>query len=545
MDDRSAVQRYRVGSSASSNVSVYHLKLTDASSKALEEFQKSKNQSKGQFRIKISNNHGEAHVPTVTGTRQFKFSISGIAMDPLSSFECLSESKKKMVAIGSLSKKLTVHATDDVYKATKEKMALAEEESKRNCIKVIKQGASGEAPFVRKPSKPSSFAPSSKPSRPTFPGKTQRESAKQGFKNNSPSTSSRSGSQAEPRRVSSPVETRPSLTSNSLSSGNSAAAAVRPLGNSSIINYPYRDRIIHLLAVRSYKKLELQQILERDGASDREKQSWTSVLNQVAIFSHHDNSYSLSPSYYNDVKEDWPFYAEDTRREVIRKLSHIKEGLRPTSVSPLSSPSSAASSVNSPTEAVKRFAPDDQYSVPSKRQRVAHAQRASTTLEVAQSSASQTASARADGATGAALVETKPAKSERKAFSVQEFEGQENVDISKDDSSYLRDYVPIMSVEQRRSYKADFYKEYDEYQMLYKQISQRTDIFKKLNGVFESSHGLHRETIRDQIFSEYDKLQEDEMYAAQKRRYVLLETKLRHIKKLVQEFDGKQLNPVS
>lgn len=40
--------------------------------------------------------------------------------------------KKKMIAIGSLSKKLTVHATDDVYKATKEKMALAEEESKRN-----------------------------------------------------------------------------------------------------------------------------------------------------------------------------------------------------------------------------------------------------------------------------------------------------------------------------------------------------------------------------------------------------------------------------
>lgn len=60
-----------------------------------------------------------------------------------------------------------------------------------------------------------------------------------------------------------------------------------------------------------------------DGASDREKQSWTSVLNQVAIFSHHDNSYSLSPSYYNDVKEDWPFYAEDTRREVIRYPSYF------------------------------------------------------------------------------------------------------------------------------------------------------------------------------------------------------------------------------
>lgn len=35
-------------------------------------------------------------------------------------------------------------------------------------------------------------------------------------------------------------------------------------------------------------------------------------------------SYSLSPSYYNDVTEDWPFYAEDGRREVIRKLNHIK-----------------------------------------------------------------------------------------------------------------------------------------------------------------------------------------------------------------------------
>lgn len=55
---------------------------------------------------------------------------------------------------------------------------------------------------------------------------------------------------------------------------------------------------------------------------------WGSDVTSYREYHSNDEhcSYSLSPSYYNDVKKDWPFYAEDTctRREVKRKLNHIK-----------------------------------------------------------------------------------------------------------------------------------------------------------------------------------------------------------------------------
>ena len=53
------------------------------------------------------------------------------------------------------------------------------------------------------------------------------------------------------------------------------------LSNNPVAQRPYRDRIIHLLALRSYKKLEVLARLQRDGVSQKDRSSLGSTLQQV------------------------------------------------------------------------------------------------------------------------------------------------------------------------------------------------------------------------------------------------------------------------
>ena len=53
------------------------------------------------------------------------------------------------------------------------------------------------------------------------------------------------------------------------------------LSNNPVSQRPYRDRIIHLLALRSYKKLEVLARLQRDGVSQKDRSSLGSTLQQV------------------------------------------------------------------------------------------------------------------------------------------------------------------------------------------------------------------------------------------------------------------------
>jgi len=97
---------------------------------------------------------------------------------------------------------------------------------------------------------------------------------------------------------------------------------------SDISKKPLRDRIIHLLALRPYKKPELISILNRgllkllvcficlfkllilrflDGLKDKDRTQIMSVLSHIAISK--DNAYHLLRHVWNDVQEDWPFYS--------------------------------------------------------------------------------------------------------------------------------------------------------------------------------------------------------------------------------------------
>jgi len=53
------------------------------------------------------------------------------------------------------------------------------------------------------------------------------------------------------------------------------------LSNNPVSQRPYRDRIIHLLALKSYKKLELLARLQRDGVSQKDRSSLGTTLQQV------------------------------------------------------------------------------------------------------------------------------------------------------------------------------------------------------------------------------------------------------------------------
>ncbi|NXX00152.1 ELL2 factor, partial [Larus smithsonianus] len=82
---------------------------------------------------------------------------------------------------------------------------------------------------------------------------------------------------------------------------------------------PYRDRVIHLLALRSYKKLELLARLQRDGINQKDKKSLGPILQQVARLNPKDNTYTLKSYLFKEIQKDWPGY-DETEKESLELI---------------------------------------------------------------------------------------------------------------------------------------------------------------------------------------------------------------------------------
>lgn len=105
-----------------------------------------------------------------------------------------------------------------------------------------------------------------------------------------------------------------------------------------------RERLIHLLALRPYKKPELYDRINRgeeeisssrvsfgtavrssrlicgsftEGIKERERSIMTTILKQVAFM--RDNTYHLHRYVWNDVQEDWPYYTEQEKAMLKRR----------------------------------------------------------------------------------------------------------------------------------------------------------------------------------------------------------------------------------
>lgn len=286
------------GRQSADRVTVLHVKLTETALKAIECHQKSTNVPSSRPSIQFNGLQGRIKIPKSDSSsnafHNFDFYLSNVGKDnPQGSFECIhqyvsSSGSSHLALLSTVQDKVTVCATNDSYQVTRERMTQAAEDTRERGTKVIKPGGRyrGKQVQIRKPALSApEVVPERKRSTPINPANTIRKC----------------------------------------------------LSNNPVFQRPFRDRIIHLLALRSYKKLELLARLQRDGINQKDRNSLGSTLQQVANLNPKDNSYSLKDFMYRDVQRDWPGYSEDERSQVDRTLAR-KLGLSTETLSTSNSP---------------------------------------------------------------------------------------------------------------------------------------------------------------------------------------------------------------
>uniref|UniRef100_A0A672Y4B2 OCEL domain-containing protein n=1 Tax=Sphaeramia orbicularis TaxID=375764 RepID=A0A672Y4B2_9TELE len=308
-----------------SNVSVFHVKLTDSALRAFEGYQSSKVLSSRPL-IRFNGNQGKISIPRSENSSElqtFTFYLSNVGRDnPQGSFDCIqqyitNEGSIQLDCLGGIQDKITVCATDDSYQKARESMAQVEEETRSRSAIVIKPGGRyvGKKVQIRKPAPGlSDIAPSRRTSRPVI------------------------------------------ISSSTLKKGTTQ-------------NRPLRERLIHLLALKPYKKPELILRLQKDGLSPLDKDSLDSHLQQVANLNGRDNTFTLKDFLYKEIQKDWPGYTEGDQQLLKRILfRYVRNAQNNTAPPPESPPKELASS--SPSQ--KRPATDFIDPLVNKKPRISH-----------------------------------------------------------------------------------------------------------------------------------------------------------------------------
>ncbi|XP_030324777.1 RNA polymerase II elongation factor ELL2 isoform X2 [Calypte anna] len=154
---------------------------------------------------------------------------------------------------------------------------------------------------------------------------------------------------------------------------NPANTIRRTQAQNAVAQRPYRDRVIHLLALRSYKKPELLARLQRDGVNQKDKNSLGIILQQVANLNPKDNSYSLKDSLFKEIQKQWPGYTEVDKQSLELILSRkLSSSQNANSTSRLEC--SAASDKDAPSNTAQKRPLNPVFTDPlmNKRQRISH-----------------------------------------------------------------------------------------------------------------------------------------------------------------------------
>ncbi|KAM4818381.1 uncharacterized protein RHO17_003634 [Thomomys bottae] len=89
----------------------------------------------------------------------------------------------------------------------------------------------------------------------------------------------------------------------------------------------YRERVIHLLVLKEYKKIHLLTRLQKDGWKKCNRFSLGKILDEVANLNTSNNSYNLKECIFKEIKRDWPGYNDNDRKLLDLVLSN-KPGLK-------------------------------------------------------------------------------------------------------------------------------------------------------------------------------------------------------------------------
>lgn len=574
---------------------MFHVKLTDSALKAFESYRAHQDSVSLRPSIRFEGSQGHISIPQPDcpeEVRAFSFYLSNIGRDsPQGSFDCIqqyvsSHGDVHLDCLGSIQDKVTVCATDDSYQKARQSMAQAEEETRSRSAIVIKAGGRymGKKVQFRKP------APGAADAVPS-------------------------------RKRATPINLASAIRKSSGS------------GASSVVQRPFRDRVLHLLALRPYRKAELLLRLQKDGLTQADKDTLDSLLQQVASVNPKDGTCTLQDCMYKSLQKDWPGYSEGDRQLLKRML--MRKLCQPQNATTDSSPPrehgrSASPSQKRPTDFIDPLA--------SKKPRISHfTQRAQPTLNgklgapnghetllpAPGPTPSDTLSSshlpprlepprthdpladvsndlghstqdykhqeatpapaphlglplltdfpQAEQPTSSSHTHSRPKKKSKK-HKDKERPPEERPPAPQPDAptapalppdapglngacdneptsssetpDYLLKYPAISSSEQRQSYKNDFNAEYSEYRSLHARIEQITRRFTQLDAQLRQlSQGSDEyETTRGQILQEYRKIKKTNTnYSCEKRRCEYLHRKLAHIKRLIAEYDQRQL----
>ncbi|XP_069333075.1 RNA polymerase II elongation factor ELL isoform X2 [Eulemur rufifrons] len=595
-----------------SKVSVFHVKLTDSALKAFESYRANQDSVSLRPSIRFQGSQGHICIPQPdcpAEARTFSFYLSNIGRDsPQGSFDCIqqyvsSRGDVLLDCLGSIQDKITVCATDDSYQKARQSMAQAEEETRSRSAIVIKAGGRylGKKVQFRKPA----------------PGATDA------------------------------VPSRKRATPMNLASAIRKSGIGGVSGGGGVSQRPFRDRVLHLLALRPYRKAELLLRLQKDGLAQADKEALDGLLQQVANVSTKDGTCTLRDCMYKDVQKDWPGYSEGDqqllKRVLVRKLCQPQSaGGLPGDPAASSPPGEHGSSASPPQ---KRPQPPEFIDpLANKRPRISHfTQRAQPATvngklgvpngreallpspgppaiaDVLSSSAhlsprlepprahdpladvsndlghSSRDCERGDAAIPGPTVHLglplptdcaqpgRPHGSPSRSKSRKKCKKHKDKERAAEDRhqpqppdhapptlgappdapglngtcsgssvptstsetpDYLLKYAAISSSEQRQRYKNDFNAEYSEYRDLHARIEQITRRFTQLDAQLRQlSQGSEEyETTRGQILQEYRKIKKTNTnYSQEKHRCEYLHSKLAHIKRLISEYDQRQL----
>ena len=310
------------------------VKLTDSALQSIEDYLASHDSTTGRttaptIQFEANRNHGVISLPAVKGAgngaaNRYAFNLSRVDFDgPQGSYECLRQPSSspfdpQIHSLGCMMYKLQIQAGEDIYQKTKVKMAVAEQDAKKHSTKVIKETGPnvGRKVKLKKTLLPSVIVSSSTSvyennSRPSVIGASNALSSYSSMPNSLRSSQSTSSSSHSLSSISAN-----SLNSTTVNQSAPSKPPVLPV-NAELMRKPFRERIIHLLALRPYKKLELLARLNREGIREKDKKGLGTLLSSIAMLK--DNSYHLHRGAWQEVQpEDWQFYTPE-ERELVRK----------------------------------------------------------------------------------------------------------------------------------------------------------------------------------------------------------------------------------
>ncbi|XP_049296032.1 RNA polymerase II elongation factor Ell isoform X1 [Anopheles funestus] len=653
------------GSLNDENKELIFVKLTDSALRAIEEFQRTQAKLGTSHNPSIQflqNGQGFLSFPSGgNNVQKFNFSITDI---DTGSIECIQQAQGQLQNMGHIPHKMRIHANDDVYETTRHRLAAAEENQKNKCTREIKPNQtdigrkvklknpairnipSSNAAVVNKRdsiysnntvNKSSSVAASQLSSNnsvnnynnlATSPKLVKTNGLHQSSQQQQPpqqqqpqqqpllqqSNQSQQPTQLLPvqqpkpgyqHTVHDPPHTQQQPQQKLSENGNvqNRVANGRKTANADYMKCNIKERLIHMLALKPYKRPELAVKLQQDGVRKEEMKCTQQILKTIS--SSRDGVLILHRNIWNEVQDDWPFYSEQDRQAVKRR--------RPQNLTPpLSSDGGSSTSGQSPSSTHNGNSPqsgtkrtvlagsEEIGSAPtSKKPRISHYKKDTNSDHTSRRGITDSrdssnmnprsreqddhnnhhhhnhhqhhhhsirsshyygpnltpnAQESEDGVSlSYSLVSNDVAKriessvceteAEREPFDTGYLDGAQQMNGGGEDD-FVNQFTRITSVEQRRRYKTEFDNEYKEYRRLHEVLENASRKFAQYEDdlLHEPKDTQRYKEIQMKILKEYEKSIKNVKFQQDKERFNYLHKKLSHIKLLVRDYDTSLTN---